>query len=82
MIVFDELERERFNAIVSELDDPEWLRWRRFLLAAGVVAVGVVAIAIVAGMGWLGGVAFASTFVPGLVVVTHIQHERFNRPLI
>lgn len=78
----DELELDQFSAIVSELDDPEWLRWRRLLLGAGAAAfvVGLLMIAVLAGMGWLGVVAFASTFLPGLALVTHIQHARFARP--
>ena len=82
--VFDGSERDLFNAIVAELDDPEWLHWRRLLWRIGALAlmVGAITIAALARLGWLGAGAFALTFVPGLLLVIHIQRVRLNRTLL
>ena len=79
----DAPERDRFKAIVAGLEDPEWVRLRRVVLLVGAVlfAGGGLLTAGLAGAGWWGLAAFASTFVPGLMVVTHVHHVRFRRRL-
>lgn len=75
-------EQELFEAIVSELVDPELLRARRIFLVMGVIlfAMGVLAVAVVAGLGWPGLLAFSSTFVPGVVLGRRLLARRFPRP--
>ena len=71
--------REIFEAIVSQLDDPELVSLRRFFLILGVTfyIAGVVAVAVVAGMGWPGVLAFSSTFLPALAVARRVLERRF-----
>ena len=71
--------REIFEAIVSQLDDPELVALRRFFLILGVIffIVGVVAVAVLAGMGWPGVLAFSSTFLPAIVVARRFLERRF-----
>ena len=72
-------ERAIFEAIVSQLPDPELTRLRRLLLALGAALFVVVTAALfVAGLGWPGVVAFSSTFVPGILVALLVQRRRFR----
>lgn len=71
-------EREIFEAIVSQLRDPEVVRLRRiyFLLSMGLFALGSVAVAGVWGLGWPGMIAFCATFIPGFVLgwILYVRH--------
>ena len=71
-------EREIFEAIISQLQDPEVARLRRIyvLLGIGLFVLGSLAVAIVGGLGWHVMGAFCSTFIPGLVLgwMLHIRH--------
>ena len=75
-------EKEIFEAIVSQLVDPELLRLRRIFLALGAAlfVLGCLAVAVVGGLGMPGICAFCSTFVPGLVLVRSVYVRRFPRP--
>jgi hypothetical protein len=75
-------EREIFEAIVSQLVDPELVRVRRIFLVLGAAlfVLGCLAVAVVAGLGVAGVGAFCSTFVPGLVLVRRVYVRRFPRP--
>ena len=74
-------EREIFEAIISQLEDPEVVRLRRFyaLLSVGLFVIGSVAVTVVGSLGWLGMGAFCSTFVPGAVIGWTITVRRFRR---
>lgn len=71
-------EREIFEAIISQLQDPEVVRLRRiyFLLGAGLFVLGSLAVAAVGGFGWHVMYAFCATFIPGLVLgwMFHVRH--------
>lgn len=67
-----------FDAIVSQMEDPELIRIR--VIASGLgagVLVTVIAVIILAGLGWQLFLAFCSTFVPGMVLVLRVA----GRPL-
>ena len=69
--------REVFEAIVSQLADPEVVRVRRRMLMLGAAAVlGAVVVTITLGLGWQTLLAFSSTFLPGLVVALRIPGRR------
>jgi hypothetical protein len=69
---------ELFEAIVSQLDDPDLVRSRRLLIALGVVvAVVVTAITIWGPLGWQSLLAFSLTFLPGMVIGRRILGRRF-----
>lgn len=72
--------REVFEAIVSQLEDPEVARMRRLLLVLGA-AVFVVAVAITAvgPLGWHSLLAFLVTFVPGMVMGRRFVGRHFER---
>lgn len=76
-----ESDREVFEAIVSQLDDPELLRLRRLFSVLGAVCfcVAAVALGVVASMGWPGVLAFSSTFVPGVIVGRRLVGRRRQR---
>lgn len=76
-------DREIFEAIVSQLDDPELVRLRRTFLLLGIVCfvIGAVAVALLGGLGWPGFIAYSSTFVPGVVVARRICVRRFGPPV-
>lgn len=77
-----ERDREIFEAIVSQLHDPELVRLRRKFAGVSVAffLAGVVAVTVVAGLGWIGLLAFSSTFLPGVVVGQRLHRRRFNAP--
>lgn len=77
-----EYERERFEAIVSDLVDPDLLRLRRLFLGLGLVlfCLGTTAVAVVGGLGWPGVLAFSSTFVPGLLLAERLKGRGYARP--
>ncbi len=74
-------DREIFEAIVSQLEDPDLVRFRRIflVLTAVLYAVGTIGIGVAAGLGWSGVLAFSSTFVPGIAVAQRLQRRRFAR---
>lgn len=74
-----ERDRETFEAIVAELDDPELVLLRRMFVLLGVTvyAAGLLTLTTVAGLGWPGAIGFTSTFVPGLVVAWRRRRRRF-----
>lgn len=73
-------EQEIFEAIVSQLQDPEVVRLRRIyvLLSVGLFVLGSVAVSAVGGLGRGGMCAFCATFVPGLVLgwLLYVRHLR------
>jgi hypothetical protein len=73
-------EREIFEAIVSQVVDPELVRLRRMFLVMGVslFVLGTLAVAVVGGLGVAGVGAFCSTFVPGLIVARSVYVRRFS----
>ena len=72
--------REVFEAIVSQLADPEVVRVRRKMLLLGAaVVLGAIVVTITLGLGWQTLLAFSSTFLPGLVVALRIPGRRFAR---
>ena len=75
-------DREIFEAIVSQLVDPDLRRLRRIFLVLGgcLFLVGVLAVGVVARLGWPGLLAFSSTFVPGVVLVRRVHLRRFPAP--
>ena len=71
-------EREIFEAIVSQLQDPEVVRLRRVfvLLSIGLFVLGSLAVTVVGQLGWRGVCAFCLTFLPGLVLGWKIHGRR------
>jgi hypothetical protein len=72
--------REAFEAIVSQLQDPELLQARRriaVLAVAFFTAAG--AITVLGGYGWQTMLAFSSTFVPSVVLVWRVSGRRFKQ---
>jgi hypothetical protein len=71
--------RELFEAIVSQLEDPERAVLRRTFVALGVAAflIAVVVLWLLLDLG--GGVvlAFSATFVPGVLLAWRFQSRRF-----
>ena len=62
--------REVFEAIVSQVADPEVVRVRRKMLLLGAAMVlGAIVVTITLGLGWQILLAFSSTFLPGMFVV-------------
>ena len=75
-----ESNREIFEAIVSQIADPETVLVRRMFVVLGpVLLVLGAAITLLAGMGWTGVLAFSSTYVPGVVLGWRIQRRRVGR---
>jgi len=69
--------REVFEAIVSQLDDPDLVRSRRLLVVLGaVVAAVVLAVTIWGPLSWYSLLAFSVTFCPGLLVGRSILGRR------
>jgi hypothetical protein len=70
-------DREIFEAIVSQLEDPEVARLRRAFWALGAVffLLGVLAVTVVGGLGWAGFAGFSTTF----GVSAAVAHRRFRR---
>ncbi len=79
--IASESTREMFEAIVSQLDDPEVVRMRMIVLVLGAaIFVTAIAVTVSAGLGWQLLLAFCSTYVPGVLVVLRIVERRL-RPL-
>lgn len=74
-------EREIFEAIVSQIADPEVVRLRRVyaLLSVGLFVLGSLAVTLVGKLGWYGMGAFCLTFLPGLVLGWTFSVRRFRR---
>jgi hypothetical protein len=72
--------REVFEAIVSQLDDPElrWLRRIFLLLGLAVYAAGALAVTVVGGLGLPGLFGFSATFVPGVALACRAHTRRFR----
>lgn len=77
-------EREIFEAIISQLKDPEIVRLRRVyvLLSVFLFVLGSLAVTVVGKLGGHGMWAFCLTFVPGLVVGWSISVRRFRGPSV
>lgn len=76
-------ERELFEAIVSQIVDPELTRMRRLfvLLGACMFVLGVVAVSLAARLGWPGLCSFCATFVPGLLLARRMSLRRLASTL-
>ncbi len=73
--------REIFEAIVSQLDDPEAARVRRLVIVlASMLFVMTMSVTVLAGLGWYSFLAFSSTFLPGVLLVRRLASRRFARP--
>ena len=72
--------REVFEAIVSQIDDPElaWLRRIFLLLGAAVYFAGVLAVTVVGGLGLPGLIGFSTTFLPGVALARRAHTRRFR----
>lgn len=72
--------QEVFEAIVSQLDDPElvWMRRIFLLLGLAVYLAGALAVTVVGGLGLPGLVGFSATFVPGLALARRARTRRFR----
>ena len=70
-------DREIFEAIVSQLEDPEVARLGRAFWALGALffVLGVLAVTVVGGLGWPGLAGFSTTFAASAAVA----HRRFRR---
>jgi hypothetical protein len=79
----DRLSRERdleiFEAITSDLRDPEVAQLRRVFLLLGVTVylAAILTLTTAGGFGWPGVFGFSATFVPGLVLAWRRQRHRF-----
>lgn len=73
-------EREIFEAIISQLQDPEIVRLRRVyvLLSVCLFVLGSFAVTLVGKLGWYGMGAFCLTFLPGLVLGWAHSVRRFR----
>lgn len=73
-------EREIFEAIISQIADPEVVRLRRVyvLLGLALFVLGSLAVTLVGKLGWHGMCAFCLTFVPGLVIGWTYSVRRFR----
>lgn len=76
-------EREVFEAIVSQIVDPELTRLRRLFLVLGTIlfVAGTLAVTVAARLGWPGVCSFWTTFVPGLLVSRRIYLRRLASAL-
>ena len=72
--------REVFEAIVSQLEDPElvWLRRIFLLLGAAVYVAGALAVTVVGGLGLPGLIGFSATFLPGVALARRAHIRRFR----
>ena len=70
-------DREIFEAIVSQLEDPEVARLRRVFRALGALffVLGGLAVTVVGGLGWPGFAGFSTTF----ALSAALAHRRFRR---
>ena len=70
--------REVFEAIVSQLDDPELVQGRRRITVMAVALfLAAAAVTLIGGMGWQTLLAFSSTFVPSVIVLWRTFGRRF-----
>ena len=71
---------EVFEAIVSNLRDPELVQFGRVFLLIGITVyvAAIVALSTAGGFGWHGAVGFSATFVPGLLLAWRHQRRRFG----
>ena len=77
-------EREIFEAIISQLQDPEVVRLRRVYVLLGVClfVLGSLAVAVVGKLGWHGMCGFCLTFIPGLAIGWNVYVRHFRRSLM
>ena len=70
-------DREIFEAVVSQLEDPEVARLRRAFWALGALffVLGALAVTVVGGLGWPGFAGFSTTF----AISAAVAHRRFRR---
>jgi hypothetical protein len=82
----DQLSRESdlhtFEAIISEIRDPELTHITRMLLLLGVTVyvAGILALTTAGGLGWPGVFGYSATYVPGLLLALRRQQRRFALP--
>jgi hypothetical protein len=71
---------EIFEAIVSNLRDPEVTQFGRMFLLLGVTVyiAAIVALTTAGGFGWHGAFGFSATFVPGLFFAWRHQRRRLG----
>ncbi|MDQ4091332.1 MAG: hypothetical protein M3163_13675 [Actinomycetota bacterium] len=71
---------EVFEAIVSQLEDPEvvWLRRIFLVLGAAVYLAGALAVTVLGGLGLPGLVGFSATFLPGVTLACRAHTRRFR----
>ncbi len=74
-----ESDLEIFEAITSELRDPEVAQLGRIFLLLGVsiYLAAILALTTVGDFGWPGILGFSATFVPGLVMAWRRHRRRF-----
>lgn len=72
--------REVFEAIVSQVEDPELVLLRRIFLLLGVAMylAGALAVSVVGGLGLHGLVGFSATFLPGVALARRARTRRFR----
>jgi hypothetical protein len=72
--------REVFEAIVSQIEDPELVQVRRRIAVLAVTFfVAAAVVTIIGNMGWQTMLAFSSTFVPSVIVLWRIFGRRYPR---
>lgn len=72
--------REVFEAIVSQLEDPELAQVRRRIAVLAIAfLVAAAAVTIIFGMGWQTMLAFSSTFVPSVIILWRKFGRRFSQ---
>jgi hypothetical protein len=71
---------EVFEAIVSQLEDPEvvWLRRIFLILGAAVYLAGALAVTVLGGLGLPGLIGFSATFLPGVALAGRARTRRFG----
>ena len=71
---------EVFEAIVSQLEDPEvvWLRRIYLILGAAVYLAGALAVTVLGGLGLPGLIGFSATFLPGVALARRAHTRRFR----
>jgi hypothetical protein len=73
-------EREVFEAIVSQLVDPELARLQRVfvVLSVSLFILGALGVTVVGGLGWAGLCSFSATFFLGLFVARWVFRRRLS----
>jgi hypothetical protein len=73
---------EVFEAIVSNLRDPEVAQFGRMFLLLGITVyiAAIVALTTAGGFGWHGAFGFSATFVPGMYFAWRHQRRRLGLP--